>query len=122
MGEKLKYYQELVYPILIYYLKYNPNYGKNYTIEDIERPSEELFSCFVSDCMTLGRNIPEYEEWVTRVMYSELQSLQDSSTYQYTIDKQAVHTFEDIGGIQHLPGFKRYVDGFITDYFGSKPC
>lgn len=77
-------------PYLIYYISPNEIFGKQWTLNDIHERTEEEFSYFVSDCMTLGRTIPEFKEWATKCRQYELESNIKYSESELTIRKMCV--------------------------------
>ncbi len=111
-------YQTAVYPCLVYYLKTNPDFGYNFTLSDIEKPSREVYEYVMCDFMTLGRELPTYEEWSQKQQEAEYQSKLWSARCEYTICKQAVISFEDIHNVKYLEGFVRFADGSLNEHFG----
>ena len=107
-------------PRLTYFITYNPNYGKEYTIEDIEKPERELYDYLMCDWMTLGRPIPEYENWATQAMERDLVHKQNSAKCKLMADKVATISFEEIEEFFHTnkSDIVRFIDPRLNTHFG----
>lgn len=107
-------------PCLVYYSIPNPDYGKNYTLDDIEKPSEEYFSYICDDLMTLGRELPEYEDFAEAFMKQELADKLRSSQCNIKLDKVAVSSLKDIEMFYEREKSKgvRFVDKELNKLFG----
>jgi hypothetical protein len=119
MNELIKSYGEnQLYPCLVFFLKHNPKFGKTFTIDDVEKPSEELYDYISCDYATLGRPIPPYEEWAKKCHEGILASLITSAKCALTLEKSAVESFDDIGEIKKIYGFVRYAESGLNEHFG----
>ena len=114
------YLTTLRYPCLVFFIQKNSDFGKTFTLDDVETPSLELFNIILSDFATRGRKAPSYDIWVANYKESKLQSLNKSSECNLCISKYAVESFDDIGKIKQLPEFIRYVDKTLNYCFGIK--
>ncbi len=108
-------------PCVVYYIIANKNFRQVYTIDDIEKPSEELFGWHVCDLMTLGRSIPEYEDWARRYMEMALENKQKNAGYLLTLEKFSITSFDDIEtffdeNCDNL-AFQYFADDRINNYF-----
>jgi hypothetical protein len=102
----------------VFFLKHNPKFGKTFTIDDVEKPSEVVYNCILCDYATLGRPAPIYEEWAKKCQEGELASLVTSSKCAFTIEKYTVESFDDINEIEKIDGFIRYADSSLNEHFG----
>ena len=109
--------EDQVYPCLVFFLAKNPDFGKTFTMADVQIPSEETYEHCLSNLMTLGRNLPSYEEWALQCRESELEEKQNSAQIELNLLKRAVEKFEDIAGTINHPGFVRLVPQELDDYF-----
>jgi len=114
------YYNNIFYPCLIFYLEINPNYGKNFNIEDVEKPSQKDYDYFLCDCATLGRKAPLYEDWSVEIQKRRLKTLLYSAECELQIQKTGVLSFQDICKIKDNDNFVRYVDEKLNQYFDIK--
>lgn len=119
MNERIKSYgKDQLYPCLVYFIKHNPDFGKTFTIDDVEKQCEELYDCISGDYATLGRPIPPYEEWVKKHREDKLASLITSSESPLIIEKSVVKSFDAIGEVKKIDGFVRYADSGLNEHFG----
>jgi hypothetical protein len=119
MNEQIKHYRETqTYPCLIFFIQANPDFGKTFTIEDVDKPSEELYNIVLGDFATRGRLPPSYEEWATNCQSGDLQSMIRSAVSELQLNKYAVESFEDIANIKDVNGFIRYADSHLNEHFG----
>ena len=119
MNELITSYGEnQLYPCLVFFLKHNPKFGKTFTIDDVEKPSEELYDYISCDHATFDRPIPPYEEWAKKYRERELESLITSAKCALALEKSAVESFDDIGEIKKIYGFVRYADSGLNEQFG----
>lgn len=119
MNEKIKLgVEKYRYPCLVFFLKHNPDYGKTFNIDDIEKPSKEVYTYYLCDCATLGRTAISYEEWAKKCQESKLKSIVASSKCSISMEKYGVSHFNDIDKIEKIDGFIRYVDPILNEYFG----
>ena len=111
MNELIKSYGEnQLYPCLVFFLKHNPKFGKTFTIDDVEKPSEELYD-YISPILP-------YEEWAKKYRECKLESLITSAKCAFTLEKSAVESFDDIGEIKKIDGFVRYAESGLNEQFG----
>lgn len=105
-----------------YFVKLNPEYGKEYSIEDIYKPSEEDFGWHIGDYMTLGRPIPEYEDWATRHVDAELKRKQEGAKCPLMIEKKASSSLQEMEEFYNANKsvITRFVDPRLNEYFGVK--
>jgi hypothetical protein len=108
-------------PSLIFYRTPNPEYGKIFSMDDIDKPSEELYGYCVDDWMTLGRLIPDYERWATNYMIRELESKKRSATCTFNVMKHAVSSLEDIESFYEEEKSEIvFIDERLNEYFKNK--
>lgn len=89
---------KLTFPMMIYIIKENSDYNKDYTIEDVPASSysKELYDYLCDDWMTLGRPIPTYEEWKNECIEKDLEDKKRSSKYKTCVDRLAVRSLEEM--------------------------
>lgn len=105
-------------PYLIFYLEQNPDFGKTFTIDDIPQNSEEVYSIIVSDCMTLGRQIPTFDEWDTTVRNHELNNRNESSKCALNIQNMPIMDEDDLmDKLKKFPPTTRFIDPTIQSKF-----
>jgi hypothetical protein len=87
-------------------------------LADIEIPSQELYDCMLGNWMTLGRSIPPYEEWSTKVRQSQLESNIESSKCALKVGKMAILDEEDLlKKLAEFPATTRFMDKDIQVKF-----
>lgn len=101
----------------MFYYATNPNFGKIYTLDDIPVPSEYTYELYMCDNMTLGREIPAYDQWSLEYRLSELKQLLIDAECGIVIKKAAVESFEGIGAIKELDGFLRFITPELDEHF-----
>lgn len=111
------------FPGLYFYLENNPNYGKTVDNITIENPSEEYYAIYLGDCMTLGRDTVNYEEFCANVIANKIEDFKRSSKCQLVFTKFAANSFQDI--IDYYNNNKdkivKFQDNLLNDYFGLEP-
>ena len=112
--------KEYSMPCLVYYTIPNPDYGKECTMDDIEQPTEEYFSYICDDLMSLGRKIPEYEDFANAYVKQELEDKITSSQCHLNLDKLAVSSLKDIETFYERKKSEgvRFVDENLNKLFG----
>ncbi len=114
--------QALEYPRLIYFIGPNKNYGVKFTLEDIEKPSEECYGHVWGDAATLGRQLPPYEEWAQRAMQYDLEDKIKSTECKLSVEQIAVSSAQDLVETLSLFVFDkeiRFIDPIIEEHFRS---
>ena len=111
-------------PCVVWYIIANENFRKVYTMDDIEKPSEEFFDYHVSDLMTLGRPIPKYEEWAKHYMEMSLERKQSNTECLLTLERFHTISFDDIekffsDNCDNI-AFQYFVDNSLNEYFEIK--
>lgn len=108
-------------PCLVHYIILNKNFRQVFTMDDIEKPSEELFDYHVCDLMTLGRAIPEYEDWAKRYMEMSLEDKQRNAGCLLTLETLSIESFDDIEKFYNDNcdniAFNRFTDKRLNEYF-----
>ena len=114
--------KEYLKPCLIFYIEYNSEYGKVYSMDDIEKPSEELYSYYEGDCMTLGRGIHDYERWCDIYMKSELERKKRCASCRLSVEKFAIRSFADIESFyeEEKLNIIKFIDPLLNKYFKIK--
>ena len=109
-------------PCLVQYVIINEKFRQVFTMDDIEKPSEELFGYHVCDLMTLGRAIPEYEDWARGYMEMALERKQrNDAGYLLTTETLSIESFDDIEKFYNDNcdniAFNRFSDERLNEYF-----
>ena len=109
----------LKYPCLIFYIEKNSNYGKSVSISDIRSPTEECYNACLGNWMTLGRDIPTFEEFCSRCVQIEYEDSLRDSKCQYTIYKLAVNSFDEINNFynNNKENLLRFIDPKLNEHF-----
>ena len=111
-------------PQVMYYVYLNEQFKKVYTMDDIEKPEKMLYDFSMQDYMTLGRPMPEYEDWAQAYMERELERKQRSAECLLTLGKIGITSFDDIEtffkeNCDNLE-FQYFADDKLNDYFEIK--
>ena len=83
-------------PCAVYYFYLNEEFKKVYTMDDIEKPGKEAYDFRMQDYMTLGRPMPEYEDWAKGCMEMDLKRKQSKSECKVSLGKFGITSFDDI--------------------------
>lgn len=108
-------------PYLTYTIEPNPDFGKIFTIADVEKSSEDDYGHVVDNLMTLGRPLPEYEEWAIQGMQYDLELLQQKSKAQLIVYKFPIACEADLENLARRlktsNGACRFVDNNLNKQF-----
>jgi hypothetical protein len=105
-------FEDWKYPRLIFYYEDNPSYNKKFTIEDITKPTRELYA------FTTGYS--SFEEFTDVYLKRTLESLIITSKCALSVAKTSVNSFSDIEEFyrnKRPVGFHRFHEKELNDYF-----
>ena len=108
-------------PSSVQYVIINEKFRQVFTMDDIEKPGKDLCDYHVCDLMTLGRAIPEYEDWARGYMEMALVSKQRTAGYLLTTETLSIESFDDIEQFYNDNcdniAFNRFTDERLNEYF-----
>lgn len=108
----------LKYPCLIFYIEKNSNYGKSVSISDIRSPTEEYYNTCLGDWMTLGRDIPTFEEFCSRCVQEDYEDSLRDSKCEFTVCKLVVNSFDEINNFyNNKENLLRFIDPKLNEHF-----
>jgi hypothetical protein len=110
------------YPRLVFYYEINDKYKKKYTLSDIPPPSREYYEACLGNLMTLGRNIPTFQEFSEFYIKNKLESLNHSFKAKYVASKFSATCFGDIENfyINRSEKFYRFHEDELNNTFKIK--
>ena len=77
-------------PHIVYTFEDNPNFRRSYTIADVTKPGRDVYGHILGDLMTLGRDLPEYEEWAQASMLADLNNLNHDAKSAKVVNRYAI--------------------------------
>lgn len=81
------------YPFVLYYLMDNPDFEREYTVEDTDDLNKELFEDFKFD---LNPHTTRYDEYNTYIKKRELAQLKKNSNCKFSVHKLHINSRSEL--------------------------